>query len=359
LLLDAGVPDLKATEESPAFANAANLYINERVTMWIDDRRCTNLPLQRLASSDPSYFVFQWLVKCANSGPRRLRIDLFFDEAPSHLHFANYADASMTGELIFTSDRREFQLGPEAEGTGWREAIRFIQLGVMHVLSGPDHLAFLVALLMLGGSLVWMVEVATGFTVAHSLTLALSVFGVVRPPPAAVEALVGLSIAYVSIENLWLTGTSVGRRVIFSTLAIAQLIMIAGAIDGRVVLPVTVVIGMGMFIFSYLLLVERVEKAERLRWIVAFLFGLVHGFAFAGALLEMNLPRRMLVTALFGFNAGVELGQLMVIAMVFPLILLFVHKRDRLSPRAVWLVRAGSFTTLTLGGFWFVTRAIA
>ncbi|MFN8641462.1 MAG: HupE/UreJ family protein [Candidatus Binatia bacterium] len=84
-----------------------------------------------------------------------------------------------------------------------------VALGVEHILTGYDHLVFLLGLLLLGGRLGDVVRIVTGFTVAHSLTLALAVFGVARPPSGAIEALIGLSIALVATENLWL---SAGRR---------------------------------------------------------------------------------------------------------------------------------------------------
>ena len=169
--------------------------------------------------------------------------------------------------------------------------------GVQHILTGYDHLAFLVGLLLLGGRLRSLIGTITAFTVAHSITLGLAVLRVVSLSPAIVEPAIALSIAYVGIENLF------------------------------------------------------VRDASK-RWRITFPFGLVHGFGFAGALMELDLPRAQLPVALFAFNLGVELGQLGVLAVVLPLVLL---ARKRAWFRN-WGVKALSLAIAVAGVVWFVQR---
>jgi len=156
-----------------------------------------------------------------------------------------------------------------------------IRMGVAHILTGWDHLAFLLALLL--GARQWkgVILATTAFTVAHSITLALATLDVVAPSARFVEPAIAASIAFVAFEN-------------------------------------------------------AARSAPAPRWRIAFVFGLVHGFGFAGALRELGLASERIVPTLLGFNLGVEIGQIGVIAVALPAI--------------VWLCRFRAFETRGLRG---------
>jgi hydrogenase/urease accessory protein HupE len=173
----------------------------------------------------------------------------------------------------------------------------FLLLGVHHILSGWDHLLFLLALLLRGGTVFTILKIVTAFTAAHSVTLALAVLNVVTLPSRLIESVIALSIAYVAAENL------------------------------------------------------APRRAVSARWLVSFTFGLVHGFGFSEALRELDLPRAGLASALVGFNLGVEVGQTLVVALVMPL--LFLLARRQWAPRFVWTC---SLAVLVTGVVLFVER---
>lgn len=150
-----------------------------------------------------------------------------------------------------------------AEGT-LRGPIGLLRLGFEHILAGWDHLLFLLALVLPGGRLGAFVRIVTSFTIAHSLTLAAAALGLINVPAAPVEALIALSIAWVAAENL-----------------------------------------------------IRVRPMSR-RWVVAFAFGLIHGFGFSTVLRDIGLPRDALLSSLMWFNLGIEFGQLLVLLLVVP-----------------------------------------
>jgi hypothetical protein len=151
--------------------------------------------------------------------------------------------------------------------TPWHTAWRYLVLGFTHIVPhGLDHMLFVLGLFLLSGRLRTVLWQVSAFTLAHSLTLALSIYGVITAPPALVEPLIAVSIAYVAIENIFL----------------------------------------------------RDLKPWRVS--LVFAFGLLHGMGFAGVLQEIGLPRAEFVTALVTFNAGVELGQLAVIGAAFVLV---------------------------------------
>jgi len=197
-------------------------------------------------------------------------------------------------------------------------ALTYAGLGVEHILLGIDHLLFVLALLFLVGNWPRLIGTVTAFTLAHSLTLAAATLGWVRVPQSPVEAVIALSIVLVATE-------------------------IIHKQQGRPGL------------------------AARMPWVVAFVFGLLHGFGFAGALIEIGLPQTAIPIALAFFNIGVELGQLMFIAAVF-LVFLVLHKiLDRSKSQAsegTWMIadrfsKSASYVIGTLAAFWLFERTLA
>jgi hypothetical protein len=178
-------------------------------------------------------------------------------------------------------------------------ALAFVRMGIEHILTGYDHLVFLFGLLIVGGRVRALLGVVTAFTVAHSITLALAALNIWTPPSRVVEAGIALSIAYVGVENFFVT------------------------------------------------------NAER-RWRITFPFGLVHGFGFASALREVSLSRAQIPVALVSFNVGVELGQLSVMAVLLPVIIV-CKRRGWLDRRVTLLLSAG---VVAAGLAWFVQRAL-
>jgi hydrogenase/urease accessory protein HupE len=189
-------------------------------------------------------------------------IDLF---SADHRHLATLHAAASSASFVAVpaNPHLTFDTGA-ARGSATFGAM--VLMGVRHIWSGYDHLVFLLGLVILGGRVRTLAGMITAFTIAHSLTLGLAVLGVATLPSAVVEPAIALSIAYVGVEDL--LGVDVRKR-----------------------------------------------------WRITFPFGLVHGFGFAGALVELDLPRAQIPGALVAFNVGVELGQLAVLAALLPLVL--------------------------------------
>ena len=194
-----------------------------------------------------------------------------------------------------------------ADQSGWAVAAAYLQLGVEHILLGVDHLLFVLALILIAPNTRQLVLAITAFTVAHSVTLAAATLGLVNVPPPPVEAAIALSIAFVAVE-------------------------IVRAREGEAGL------------------------AARAPWVVAFAFGLLHGFGFAGALSEVGLPAGHIPAALLFFNVGVEIGQLLFVAVVLSLAALFRLARNPL-PR--WAAVAPAYLIGSLAMFWVIERVAA
>jgi len=335
---------------------ALGSYVTQHLELFSGDSPCAVDDGPRRLKTAPDRVVYEWAATCSATGDLRIQSGLFLDVAASHLHFARLTrDGGGTLERVLSDHARTWTLPTDASGrptqTQGTSVGGYVMLGIEHILSGYDHLAFVFALLLIGGTLTEVAKVVTGFTVAHSLTLALTVLGYIRPDGAPIEALIGLSIALVAAENMWLIGARGPAVPHVIAMVLALLAVIAWCGYGRV--PALTLAGLSMFAWCYFGLLRRVARAAALRWGVAFIFGLVHGFGFAAVLSEAGLPTDRVVHALFGFNAGVEIGQLAVVAAVWPTLRFLTRGRLRMRQS---IIEIGSAAVLALGVFWFVTR---
>jgi len=247
----------------------------------------------------------------ASPSPGSLRFDgPLFATDPAHETFFNvYA-----GDVLVHQDVLDHAhtsslwsaAGAAATSAATRRAgvvQRFVIEGVHHIFIGPDHVLFIVALLLLGGGLQRLLRIVTAFTLAHSVTLALAATGVLAPPARLVESVIALSIVWVGADNLWRGGAQ--RR------------------DHRIAIAAT--------------------------------FGLVHGFGFASVLGDLGLPREALAWSLLAFNLGVEIGQACIVLVAAPLLGALHARRPRWARVAV---ASGSAVVIAAGTWWFVERAL-
>jgi hypothetical protein len=296
--------------------------------------------------------------RCPEAGALVVESRAFFDAAPSHVHFARVlvAGAPPRERLFTDSTRRQTLLaepGAQEDGSG-AGLLRYVGLGVGHILVGYDHLAFLLSLILLGGGLRELVGVVTGFTLGHSATLSLAALGWLQVDGRLVEALIGFSIALVAAENLALRGGVHRRLARGAAAALAVLAGLAFAGWPRGAPPALTLLGLALFSGCYLALAASPGATRRFRPAVTVLFGLVHGFSFASVLGEIGLPRERLVAGLFGFNVGVEIGQLAAVTGILSLGAL--ARGLAAAPRRALAADVLSAALCALGLFWFVVR---
>jgi len=360
---------LDAPPEDAVLTARAGEYLASRLAAYAGVEAtapCAIASTPEARSADEGWAAFSWRVDCAGGAPREIETAILLDVAPSHLHFARVARTDgKVSERVLTEAEPSWRL-PSGESTaaasaadqGGDESLgaslaRYVGLGVEHILSGWDHLAFVLALLLLAPRLGEVARIVTGFTVAHSVTLALAVLGFVHPDAAAVEAIIGFSVAIVAAEYGWMSAGR-GRGVPAGAVAALVTAALASALAGAAVGPAPL-LGLALFTACYFALVARTGQPARVRALLAFAFGLVHGFGFAGVLGQMQLPTERLAPALFGFNVGVELGQLAVVALAFPLVRALA-RTDRAGRIGGWVLDGASAAICGLGIFWFVTR---
>jgi hypothetical protein len=297
-------------------------YATARLAVAADGRPCTlAVGTQQIDEhTDGAYSVLPLKLACAGA-PRTLTLNytLFADLDPQHRGLLNLQAQGVAKTAI---------LGPQApsqsfvlsEASAWTQFVDYLRDGVWHIWIGFDHILFLLSLLLPAvgiwplmhaprrhgawqpvdrfGQAFWdVLRIVTAFTVAHSITLTLATLGVLALPSRLVESAIAASVVLAALNNIW------------------------PMFHGR-------------------------------RWIVAFLFGLVHGFGFASVLADLGLPQGTLVLALLGFNVGVEAGQLAIVAVFLPLA--FALRRSWLYRRGVLL--GGSCVIAAIAAAWMVER---
>lgn len=303
--------------------------------------------------------AFEWQTHCAAPDgtpfvPTTLRSGLLFDVIAAHVTLVRYHDESAGIEVedVLTESRREVVL-PERTSkpsdTTLVTILRFGRAGIEHLLTGWDHLAFLLALVLASRSIRVAIVCLTGFTLGHSLTLSLAVMGHAATKSDTVEALIAVSIVLVSIENIWMTEDRANLRIPLAGLGGVSLLLLIGSLGGTI----SPLAGGGLALFEvcFLALLVRADKPDQLRWICASLFGLLHGFGFAGMLGQMELPAGNRAVPLASFNIGIELAQVGVVCLAWPLLVL-ARKRFAETNVLGW----GSAVTLAIGVYGCVTR---
>jgi hypothetical protein len=286
----------------PNFLGPRRQQIASMIAPRLDLRTDHRLALEWtdvVAMPDDQALRFSFRVSREQPGALTLDTHLFpYD--PNHQTFVNiYEDEALRQQFIFSSDspERTYYLGTTQGAIAVMKT--FIPAGIHHILIGPDHILFLVGLLLLGGSWMALLRIVTAFTLGHSLTLSLAALDLFSPPAGIIEPAIALSIVFVGADNL-----------------------VRG--DGRDV-----------------------------RAWAALVFGLVHGFGFAYVLREFGLPREALGWSLFAFNVGVEIGQLAIVAVVASSL---AAVRRRSGTAGYRVAYAGSCVVIAAGTYWFVQR---
>lgn len=332
-------------------------YLTPRVGVTAAGKACPLTAPPRMISSAVGFLRAEFQYACPSASDMRLMSSAFFERVPSHIHFAQIQrpDGEFIEQLM-TADQRGIDLD-EAGGNSLDNASfwKFIEMGVMHIFTGVDHMAFLVGLVLISRRLRDLVFVVTGFTIGHSLTLALAVTGVIRPHGDFIDALVALTIALIGVENVAMASRRPGSVALWAGGALA--LMAGLRVVGIGLLPPLLLAGSAIFAACYLMLSGHIRDAGRLRLVVTLVFGLIHGFGFAADLLESRLPPAKLAQILVGFNLGVEVGQLCIVLLLTATVVLLSRVRF-VAPRPI-VVDLTASLLVAIGTYWFVQRSFA
>lgn len=304
--------------ELRASASRVEAYFADHLEIDAQGSRCA-ISLGALAVNRRVDGVYAWMpvtVLCSASIHQlQIRYTAMQDLDPSHRGLLNLTSGEATHSLVLGGEQA-VQIVDVSNPSRWRTFVQYLQAGVWHILSGIDHLLFLLSLLLpsvllrrerqwepvatAGPAFLGILKVVTAFTVAHSITLGLAAFNVIRLPSRLTESVIAASIIVAAVNNIF-----------------------------------------------------PLVTAKRAR--IAFAFGLLHGFGFASVLSDMGLPSGARLLSLFGFNLGIECGQLAVVLTVMPLV--YLVRRETVYRRVV--MPFGSAVVALIAAVWLGQRAFA
>jgi hypothetical protein len=331
-------------------------YLTQHLSVSAGDKRCPLSAAPKPLTATMQFRRFEMTFDCPSAADIALHSSVFFDLVPSHVSLAQIQTADGTViQQLFTKDNQTLKTASKEENMRDAGFLRYVQMGIMHIFTGVDHMSFLLGLVLISRRLRDLVFVVTGFTIGHSATLALAVTGIIRPHAEFIDALVALTIAMIGAENVAVATHRSG--LVASGVGGVLLLMAAGSFLGFGGLPSLLLLGAGLFAANYLMLSGHLRDAARLRIVVTVVFGLIHGFGFAADLLELRLPSGQLFSILLGFNLGVEVGQLTLVLVALGLVALLVRARLAL-PRPI-VVDTLSAGLVGLGMYWFISRSYA
>jgi hypothetical protein len=292
-------------------------YALSRLVIGADDASCPITVTQHLIDnhSDGAYEVMRFTADCPVApGILSIKYTLLFDIDPQHRGLLRLEDQGGTHTAVFSPDHETWQLEAHSVALG-RQFLDFFQTGVWHIWTGFDHILFLCALLLpavlelhgrkwravarFRNAFLDVISIVTAFTIAHSITLSLAVLGFIALPSRLIESTIAASVIVAALNNLY-------------------------------------------------------PLIEKRLWVVAFVFGLVHGLGFANVLTDLGLPKSALMVSLVSFNLGVEAGQLAIVATFLPLA--YLSRRSWLYPRLA--LGAGSLSIAAVASVWLIERSL-
>ncbi|MGC3982591.1 MAG: HupE/UreJ family protein [Steroidobacteraceae bacterium] len=355
--LDFTAPQLEtlrlATQEGVQPSNEHVLeYLSKNLGVSDAGGAC-KMTTQRAAAATDQFRRFEFAFECSSDKDIQLHSSAFFDLIASHVNLAQIETEGKFIEQIISADHQTLSLTSEEDELQSAGLLKYMQMGIMHIFTGIDHMSFLLGLVLISRRTRDLIFVITGFTLGHSATLALAVTGILKPDAQFIDALVALTIALIGAENIAVAtrrpgavAAGVGGLLIAMTLA---------RVAGYGTLPVMLLLGAGIFTANYLMISGHLRDAGRLRLVVTMVFGLIHGFGFAADLLQLHMPTGTLAKLLVGFNLGVEVGQLTVVFVLLGLVAL-LRKVKLALPRPIVVDGIGA-GLVGLGLFWFIQRS--
>ena len=321
-------------------------FATRNLQLRTGDKACpweTAAPLQLDHHSDGTYAVLSLIARCPGlDAGLKLRYSLFFDVDPSHRGLVQWvAPGGVAAQaLVFGTESAEQTLALQSSGA-WPTLRQYLVDGVWHIWIGYDHILFLLSLLLpavlvrrrgkwegapgLGGAVKEVLKVVTAFTLAHSITLTLAALQIISLPSRLVESAIALSVIFAALNNL----RGMQWRPVATPSGDSPPEGASQSWGG----PAT-------------------DLVKSRRWVMAFAFGLIHGFGFASVLADLGLPQNALVLALVGFNGGVEVGQLAIVAVFLPVA--FLLRKTLFYQRGV--LQAGSLIVAAIATWWFIQR---
>ena len=330
-------------------------YFKPRISVLESSKECLLDKAPSLINGKDEYHTIELSYLCASTNSIKIINNVLFDIAQSHVHLSRISiNDQILEKALFYNDQTIFinDLKTNKEKSFVDSLTNFISTGMNHILTGFDHLIFLMGLIILVNNFKHLLIVITGFTLGHSFTLALVALNIVVPNTLMIEALIGFTILFIAAEYMMKE-----EKNFIPIIAILLSILTFAAISSLFLqISMTLISFMALILITigYFGILRNLENKGSFRMIITSLFGVIHGFGFGTFLFNSEFDQTNIISALFGFNLGVEIGQI-IFLMIFILLNLSLIKLLK-SKNHQYLMQTLMIIVSSLGFYWFIQR---
>ena len=344
-------------EENLSETDVFKIYLSQHLKVTSEGKNCSLVDEIKELNSQEGSLNLSLNFECPSNKEIKIINNALFNLVQSHIHIARiYIDNNLYTEKALFFNDQSIDLNEEKENNSFSNSFyKFFSLGLDHILSGYDHLLFILGLLLLVTNLKRLLLVITGFTIGHSLTLSLSVINIIQVKSSLVEALIGYTIMFVGLEYLYKENNDHRVSMIFITTLSLLLLIFGNLINPN--FPYFLILGILLFSLGYFYLLKNLNSENNLLSIITIIFGLIHGFGFGGFLLGSKISSENIFSGLLGFNLGVEVGQI-----IFVLLILLIYKLLmilKITKIIEVMKNLSFFAVVFFGFFFFIQRLIA
>ena len=344
-------------EENLSETDVFKIYLSQHLKVTSEGENCSLVDEIKELNSQEGSLNISLNFECPSNKEIKIINNALFNLVQSHIHIARiYIDNNLYTEKALFFNDQSIDLNEEKENNSFSNSFyKFFSLGLDHILSGYDHLLFILGLLLLVTNLKRLLLVITGFTIGHSLTLSLSVINIIQVKSSLVEALIGYTIMFVGLEYLYKENNDHRVSMIFITTLSLLLLIFGNLINPN--FPYFLILGILLFSLGYFYLLKNLNSENNLLSIITIIFGLIHGFGFGGFLLGSKISSENIFSGLLGFNLGVEVGQI-----IFVLLILLIYKllmTLKITKIIEVMKNLSFFAVVFFGFFFFIQRLIA
>ena len=344
-------------EENLSETDVFKIYLSQHLRVTSEGKNCSLVDEIKELNSQEGSLNLSLNFECPSNKEIKIINNALFNLVQSHIHIARiYIDNNLYTEKALFFNDQSIDLNEEEENNSFSNSFyKFFSLGLDHILSGYDHLLFILGLLLLVANLKRLLLVITGFTIGHSLTLSLSVINIIQVKSSLVEALIGYTIMFVGLEYLYKENNDHKVSMIFITTLSLLLLIFGNLINPN--FPYFLILGILLFSLGYFYLLKNLNSENNLLSIITIIFGLIHGFGFGGFLLGSQISSENIFSGLLGFNLGVEVGQI-----IFVLLILLIYKllmTLKITKIIEVMKNLSFFSVIFFGFFFFIQRLIA
>ena len=330
------------------------IYLEKNLFVESEGMGCDLKDDSKILSSKEGYLRVELNYKCPFSSDIKIVNNALFYLIDSHIHIARiYQDNSILLEKALFFNDQSIHINDEVkEKKNFEQFSNFIHSGFNHIIGGYDHLIFVLGLLLLINNFKLLFLAITGFTIGHSITLALTALEIVIPNISLIEAIIGFTIMFVALEYFNEKQNSPYISTAFLiTLSTALLIL---SVINILHIPVFLLTGLLIISISYFLIKNYYTTGDKLLISLTVAFGLIHGFGFGSFLMSTNFDTSQTIVSLLGFNLGVEIGQLFFVGLI--LLIYKIFKTLRMTNVITFSKDLFFIITLSMGMFWYVQR---